>query len=535
LKFYQLQKDKKYEESEQIFSKFLLPIHQRFSNHKVLFRQFPCLTLEAKIKLYTLKILKNLEDAKYLSKTEKSENDNMKLTDEIYLQNNDIDNEALNTEISALHSINLDYETIHSEILENIILDENDSGVSDFDDYEEEPKDDNQKQDKIFNIIKIKNIIHKSVASLFEEEQQKDEFKPLVELEKEIKKSNIEEKDKKEDIMNNTELKTQDNTIKFPEDEILKEDTINKCDIVNNKEKDEEDEEEIINYKKYENHLEDPYSNFNNFTKKYEVKINPKKRFRDIHPFLKTFNPKFLKKENIDKKIFRRFRKFVRLLYKKNRNFPIFIRNPVFWKKFYVKNLLPPVKIILNQNGQIIEHKSFNTQYLIWLFKQEGTTELFEMFIKNESENVINNFVEEYDLSKSEEPNIIEKLKEYMKYIPEIYTSKDDNNKIVLEENKENFETNFLKNKDDEDIESINSIESNSNPFNLKFDEIEKKNFKEIPYDDSAFIDNNNSFYSEKFNNFNGYLTRRRGSQFFKFNYLYDDFFEEKPSRVYFK
>ena len=185
-----------------------------------------------------------------------------------------------------------------------------------------------------------------------------------------------------------------------------------------------------------------------------------------------------------------------------------------------MKNLLPPVKIILNQNGQIIEHKSFNTQYLIWLFKQEGTTELFEMFIKNESDNVINNFVEEYDLSKSEEPNIIEKLKEYMKYIPEIYTPKDDNNKIVLEENKENFETNFLKNKDDEDVESINSNDSNSNPFNLKFDEIEKKNFKEMPYDDSASIDNNNSFYSEKFNNFIGYLTRRRGSQFFKFNYL---------------
>ena len=80
--------------------------------------------------------MRNLEDAKYLSKTE-SENDNSKLTDEIYLQNNDIDYETLNTEISDLHSIDLDYETIHSEILENIILDENDSGVSDFDGDEE--------------------------------------------------------------------------------------------------------------------------------------------------------------------------------------------------------------------------------------------------------------------------------------------------------------------------------------------------------------------------------------------------------------
>ena len=531
MRFYQLQKDRKYEESEKIFSKFLLPIHQRFSNHKV---QFPCLTLETKIKLYTLKVLKNLEDAKYLSKTEKSENGNIEPSDEIYLENNDIDYETLNTEISALHSIDLDYETIHSEILDNIILDENDSGISDFDDKEEEQKDDKIKQERIFNIVKIKNIIHKSVASLFEEEQQRDEFKPLFELEKEIINNNIEEKVKNEDITNNTELKTQDITVKFPEEENIKEESINKNDILDNKEK---EEEEIVNYRKYENHLEDPYSNFNNFTKKYEVKINPKKRFRDIHPFLKTFNPKFLKKENIDKKIFRRFRKFVRILYKKNKNFSIFINNPVFWKKFYMKNLLPPVKIILNQNGQIIEHKSFNTQYLIWLFKQEGTAELFEMFTKNESENVINNFVEEYDLNKSEEPNIIEKLKEYMKYIPEIYTSKDDNNKIVLEENKENFVTNFLMNKDEEDLESINSNDLNSNPFNLKFDEIEKKNFKELPYDDSASIDNNNNinFYSEKFNNFNEYLNQRNRSQFSKFNYLDDEFFEEKYQKVYFK
>ena len=103
--------------------------------------------------------MRNLEDAKYLSKTE-NENNNSKLTDEIYLQNNDIDYETLNTEISDLHSIDLDYETIHSEILENIILDENDSGVSDFDGDEEEQKEIIKSHEKIFNIVKIKNIIH---------------------------------------------------------------------------------------------------------------------------------------------------------------------------------------------------------------------------------------------------------------------------------------------------------------------------------------------------------------------------------------
>ena len=64
--FFQLQKSKRYKESEEIFSKFLLPIHQRFSNHLAIFKQFPCLTLETKIILYSIKILKNLEDAKKL-------------------------------------------------------------------------------------------------------------------------------------------------------------------------------------------------------------------------------------------------------------------------------------------------------------------------------------------------------------------------------------------------------------------------------------------------------------------------------------
>ena len=54
------------EESEKIFSKFLLPVHQKFSNHTTLFKQFPCLTLEAKIKIYTFKVMKNLENAKLL-------------------------------------------------------------------------------------------------------------------------------------------------------------------------------------------------------------------------------------------------------------------------------------------------------------------------------------------------------------------------------------------------------------------------------------------------------------------------------------
>lgn len=523
--FFEFEKNKRYEESEKIFSKFLLPIHQRFSSHKTLFKHFPCLTLEAKIKLYTIKVLKNFEDAKFLSESEKGEDDRIKLSDEKFLETNDIDYENTQKEIRELQKVDLDYETIHSEILENIIFEENESGLSDFDEKEEQAEDDgknNRRKEQIFDIVKIKNIIHKSVESLFEEEQENDEFKPLLKQEKEIAK-NSEDKLKEnrcESITNNTEMKTQDFTVDIKDN--LKEECFNKINTIDMKTKNEENkEDEIINYRRY-NYLTDPNSNYNNFSKKYEIKTNPKKRFRDIHPFLKTFNPKFLKKENIDKKIFRRFRKFVKSLYKKNKNLPVFIKNPLFWRKFYVKNLLPPVKIVLNHNGNLIEHKSFNTQYLIWLFNQQGTTELFEMFSKNELEFVINNFIEEYDLSESKEPGIIEKIKQYIKYIPEIYGEQNQSKEVILEENMQNFEINYPNNKDEEDLDSIDSGISSSNPFNLKFDEIGKKDFKETPYDE-IYIGNDNSFCLDKKNSFNDYFNQRSESQLSKLKFIDDD------------
>ena len=446
------------------------------------------MTTKAKINIYTLKILKNLENAKNLCGSENINNKGRKqFKDELELE-----------------KIGLDYDTIHSEILENIIFDENDSGISDF-----ETKEKKNSQKKIFEINKIKKIINKSVRTLFEDNNEYEEFKPLIQQEKEIKNEfvNIEktyeqniEKDSVEIEVNN-EIKTKENTEGFIE--------IKK-------------ENEIKNYKKY-NILTDPYSNYNNFTKKFVIKENKKKRFRDIHPFLKTFNPKFLKKENINKKIFRKFRKFFKSYYKNNKNSPIISKNELFWKKFFINNLLPPVKIEENE-GEIIEHKSFNTKYLLWLFNQEGANELFKLFIEKEKENIINNFVSEYNLHKSNEPNIIEKISKYIDYIPEIYDNEkiikleEENDDEILDKNEldnknvsankkidnithlESFDNDNIKENHNSFLESFdnemeNTNNSNYNPFNINIDLIEKKNFKELPYDKyEPFFEEENSF-----------------------------------------
>ena len=172
--FYQLQKNNRIEESEKIFSKIILPIHQKFSNHIALFKKYPLLTLEVKINIYTHKVLKNLENAKNLCQKEEAIN---------------IDGEKLNEELE-LKSIDLDYETIHSEILENIIFDENDSGLSDLDTFEAE--EDQQK--KIFEITKIKTIVHESVKSLFTESQESEQFKPLFYQESKIGRASCRER-----------------------------------------------------------------------------------------------------------------------------------------------------------------------------------------------------------------------------------------------------------------------------------------------------------------------------------------------------
>ena len=255
--FYQLQKNNRIEESKKVFSKYLLPIHQKFSNHITLFKSFPLLTLEAKINIYTLKIMKNLENAKNLCENEET---------------GDRNGEKFNEEFE-LQSIDLDYDTIHSEILENIIFDEDDSGLSDFDTIEN--KEDEQK--KIFEIIKIKTIIHDSVKSLFTDSQENEEFKPLFYQEKEKENEKIINKNEiKEEDYENINIKEKSNEINTPQKkEIINENENTKenhtTDVTTEKKK------EIINYKKY-NFLTDPQSNYNNFTKKYKIENKTKKR-----------------------------------------------------------------------------------------------------------------------------------------------------------------------------------------------------------------------------------------------------------------
>jgi hypothetical protein len=112
---------------------------------------------------------------------------------------------------------------------------------------------------------------------------------------------------------------------------------------------------------------------------------------------------KFTKRENVDKKIIRKFRKFLKDLLKKNKLPHI----SEFWIIFIKNNLLPPVQYSNSNIGEEINFKSFNTNYLLWLFSHDGGIDLFNLFkdikyieIIEMFTDVVKTQTDEYDLRK---------------------------------------------------------------------------------------------------------------------------------------
>jgi len=195
--------------------------------------------------------------------------------------------------------------------------------------------------------------------------------------------------------------------------------------------------------------LRDPNSNINYYSRQLIPKLKPKsEKFKNTIPFLRNFNPKFLKKENIDKKIIRQFRNFIKNFMENNfvnqlcnkkkslKNFldkddqvSIYLqlekfKEIEFLEKFYKKYLLPPMKYFDELNQIVIEFKSFNTDYMLWLFAQEGIGEIYEIFTENLGNEIHNDFIEYYELeelNKKEEIGIIQALKNYIFSINKIY------------------------------------------------------------------------------------------------------------------
>lgn len=194
----------------------------------------------------------------------------------------------------------------------------------------------------------------------------------------------------------------------------------------------------------------DPSSNFISLSRKVVPKIEKVARLKNQIPFLKSFHPKFIKKENIDKKILRKFRKVLKkdvkvTDIKGNIDFD-------FIASFVLKNLLPPMKF------EETEFKSFNTKFLVWLFSKNGMEEIYERFVNEYGVSLWASFVETYNLNE-EEPEIIDSLLYYIKNMHLFYTTKFESNISETGSNKYSFSQMCS----EEILESILGIDMKSN------------------------------------------------------------------------
>lgn len=162
--------------------------------------------------------------------------------------------------------------------------------------------------------------------------------------------------------------------------------------------------------------IQDASSTFNLHKKTFL----PKQKNNEISlqkklPLLKSFKPKYTKRENIDKKILRRFKFFL-----KETKWNIKNSDQHFWIMFTSGNLFPPVKYHDNITEENVDFKSFNAKYMLWLFGKIGARELYEEFIKQQGKDVVAELSADYKLTSEVD---MKQLENYINNLPFIFDS----------------------------------------------------------------------------------------------------------------
>ena len=172
----------------------------------------------------------------------------------------------------------------------------------------------------------------------------------------------------------------------------------------------------------------------NNYNKKLNNNIKNIKLNTSISKYhilyrkkkLKEFQFKFTKRENIDKKILRKFRKFLKEKSIKN---DIEIINIIsiskFWSDFIKENLLPPFHYLTEKK----KFRSFNTTYMSWIFEHKFSLELYSIFIESSFKSLCEHFKFIYNLN--EENKEFNQLKIYLNNLPFIFSLTDYNQSFI--------------------------------------------------------------------------------------------------------
>jgi len=173
-----------------------------------------------------------------------------------------------------------------------------------------------------------------------------------------------------------------------------------------------------------EHYLHDKNSNFNYHKKEYIPRSYFRKsdNIKSFIPLLKEYTFKFDKKENIDKKLIRKFRSYIVDKYKRKEiNFTI-NEDKNFWIMFVNETLVATLKFNDVTKGEKVEFKSFNNKYISWLFSKDQAKEYFYMFIRENFDQVFKYFVSTSSKLKGN-PQQQEQLNKYLINFSSIYTN----------------------------------------------------------------------------------------------------------------
>ena len=147
----------------------------------------------------------------------------------------------------------------------------------------------------------------------------------------------------------------------------------------------------------------------NNIVKETKKKASKKQKNKEQEiifkqlPFLNSFKPRYIKRETIDKKIIRTFKKYVLTEYKEKR---LEIDNVNMDQNFFINlvngNILPPIDFYDGVTGEYIKFNSFNCNYLLWFFSKKGVKEIYNQFINEKGKEFINDISQHYEISQDE-------------------------------------------------------------------------------------------------------------------------------------
>ena len=244
----------------------------------------------------------------------------------------------------------------------------------------------------------------------------------------------------------------------------------NKKFFINNKSYNKEKNNNLKVYNKKNNNKNNKNNELtsisSNNTKKISTKqivINfPKyKSYKTDHrkKKIKEYKFKKIKRENVDKKILRKFKKFLknRLKEKSENEVKNYINNNGFWPDYISMNLMPP----FSYEKENISFKSFNTDYLCWFFEHKFSLELFNIFIKIKYNDLLDKIKDDCKLKEnSDDYNL---LKVYINSMPMIYGNEIARSTAFSSKIAESDIEDIKNNKEQMSIEEENSIENKSN------------------------------------------------------------------------